>query len=481
MASSGQAGWRTRQWRVGNAATAQPEQFAESPAAAYPQASRSRGRRAPTATATLAPSAYNIEESLKWPWQGVQFSFAYVAFLVYIIVISSYILPLGQAAMIAAIIGVMSSNKERVRMPKPLAFLLGFFVLVAVTYKSTQFSSYNWIPLQDLSKLVIVSFIGFAVLTDRARVRFFLFVYIGIFALFPIRGALFNSFIYHSATQGRVAWNNIFENPNDFGALMLFPLAVAASMFLTEKNKTIRMLALAGTIVVPLTIFATQSRGAILALGVAVAFSILIQGKGRMKSLILIASAGAVVAIFAPSSVWSRLSNLRKATESGNLENAGDDQSAEQRLEIMRVAVSVTKSFPVTGVGWAGYPNAHGAFARRSQFKSLAGGERDAHNTYLTLLAETGILGFGLYMGMIWVTVSQAIKAQRRIRRFRPDYAAQLKLLMLALLAYGVCAMFGTFAQIPFIYLHVITLIALTSLANQDAQVFEQQSLRPRA
>ncbi len=143
------------------------------------------------------------------------------------------------------------------------------------------------------------------------------------------------------------------------------------------QRSDVELLGLLGVVALPLVIFLTQSRGGILALAGGVFAYFVLQGKGRMKTMLTVGAVAGVLLLLAPSSVWERMSSLSSATQSGNLSSANDKRSAEQRFEIWKVAWSVHEAFPVTGVGWGAYPNAHSEFSRRS---GIAGIARGAHS-----------------------------------------------------------------------------------------------------
>ncbi len=81
---------------------------------------------------------------------------------------------------------------------------------------------------------------------------------------------------------------------------------------------------------------------------------------------------------------------------------------------------------------------------------------------------------------MIALIVTSAIRAMKRIRRYAPDYAMQLKMVLLALLAFGVAGMFGSFAHVSFLYVHLARLIGLTTVANKEVDAFERGPTRLR-
>lgn len=466
----GAAGWRTARWRGGAiaqaAGVALPPTTPPMPALVAPPA---------------APSFFTrVEQRFQWPWQGVEWSLGYVAFLVYVFVISSYIVNIGQPTMVLAILGITMGSKDKWRFPAPFYLLAIFLALITLTFQSTEYRSYIWQPLEDIVKVFMIFLVGASVLDSRPRLRFFMFFYLAVFALFPVRGGLFNWFIYSATTQGRVGWNHLFENPNDFAALMIFPIALAIAVWLSERTRLIRFLSFAGVAALPLVIFLTQSRGAIVALAGGVFAYFVFQGKGRVKTLLTVAGVAAVVVLFAPSDVWTRIGNLKSATESGNLQQANDSRSAEQRFEIWKVAWKVHEAFPVTGVGWGAYPNAHADFSRRPDISSIARGARDSHNTYLTLLAETGWIGFITWMTMLVLVVGNAIRGMRRIRPYAAEYAMQIRVVLLALLSFGLAGMFGSFAHMSFLYLHLALLIGMATVTNAEVDAIERGPVRRR-
>lgn len=394
-------------------------------------------------------------------------------FLVYMFAVTSYQLDVGSPAMALAIISLLfGGTSDRLRIPTPFAVLLGFVLLAALTYKVTQFSSYEWKPFTDLLKVVAIGVVAVSVLNNRRRLRFFLFYFLGIYALYPVRGALFNYFIYHSAEADRIAWNGIFANPNDYSTMMLLPLGVSLGLLFTEKEKLIRLCAFTGIGLMALTMFMTQSRGGLLALVAGAGLVFLSMKKHRTNFLIAIAVFSLLIVAFAPRSVWTRLAGLDSAIGSGNLKTANDRNSAAQRFELWKVAYTVGRDFPITGVGWGAYPNANFVYSRGSQFDELARGARDAHNTYLTLFAETGVLGLTIWLSAFVAVAVTGVRTLRLLRAYLPEYAEQLKFVLVSLFSLAVAAMFGSFAHWSSIY---ILLAIITALGLQGRREIEER------
>ncbi len=433
------------------------------------------GRRVaqPTAQTWNVRAPVTSEPYYRWPWQGVNWSPAFFFFLVYLFSVTSYQIDAGSPAMALAIVSLLfGGTSDRIRLPTPFAILLGFVTIAALTYKVTQFSSYDWKPFTDLLKVVAIGVVAVSVLNNRRRLRFFLFYFLAIYALYPVRGALFNYFIYHSAEADRIAWNGIFANPNDYSTMMLLPIGVSLGLLFTEKEKLIRLCAFTGIGLMALTMFMTQSRGGLLALVAGAGLVFLSMKKHRTKFMIAIAVFSLVIVAFAPRSVWTRLAGLDSAIGSGNLKTANDRNSAAQRFELWKVAYTVGKDFPITGVGWGAYPNANYVYSRGSQFDELAAGARDAHNTYLTLFAETGALGLAIWLSAFIAVAVTGVRTLRLLRAYLPEYAEQLKFVLVSMFSLSVAAMFGSFAHWSSIY---ILLATITALGLQGRREIEER------
>ena len=458
MRGSGSAGWRTRgTW--GRRGPASPRSVgAPSGAMAGP--------------VTGVPPV-ELEQRVLWPWQGVDFSLAFVSFLAYVFLQTSYLLPTAQPGALAAVLALTFGARDRWRFAPSLGWMAAFLLVTTLSYRASQYANPSWEPLQELAKLLVILWIATSVLRDRARLRFFLFFYLGLLAAFPVRGIIFNKYIYGADTQGRYAWNGAFANPNDMAAFMLVPIGIAAALLVTERARLVRLAAALGLVVLPVSILFTQSRGAMLALGSAFAAFVVLENRHRGRTLLLVGAVAVTGAIFAPKTVWTRFGNLLqvRSTRSEDLRAADDQGSAEQRLEIMKVALRITQDFPITGVGWGAYNLAHANYARRNEFAQTARGLRDAHSTYLSLAAETGLVGALLWLSGVFTAVLLALRGLRDIRDRSPGHALQIKYVLLGFLAFALSGVFGSYTDVVPTYLYLAVLIGLGTVARQEARL----------
>ena len=249
---------------------------------------RARGwrssRQIVTAPATVDRDAvaYAVPQPAT-PQEPLRFGLGLAGLVLYLWVIHSYKLNAGDIAVIAIGLGVLLRSRK-VRVP-PQLMVFGLFILwSAFTLTVTINAATSAQALIDLIKLWVISFCVINIVQTAAELRLLTIAWLAVFALYPIRGALFNHFICRCSEGGRVAWNFVFENPNDLAALSLFPIGVAAALAVVERGRLYKLCARIGVAVLALVILMTQSRGAMIAMGVAV-IALLVSSRRRGRDL----------------------------------------------------------------------------------------------------------------------------------------------------------------------------------------------------
>jgi O-antigen ligase len=295
----------------------------------------------------------------------------------------------------------------------------------------------------------------------------FMIFFLACFAAYPARGTLVNYFIAGYRIFGRALWNYIYSNANDLAALTFFPLSLCVAVALTEKSIWPKRAAIAGTIVLPLIMLLTQSRGALIGLVATGLVFFVAHTKGRRARSLLTAAAAAVVVVpFVPRSAWERFSLMKNLTSTTALVEADPEGSAEARYNIWRVAGTIIKENPVAGIGLGVYPLAHAMYAPRVGVPVSALGFRDTHSTYLNVAAETGIPGAILFLTMVAVVAVPADQMRRRARG--TPRAHQLLALELGLLGFMLAGIFGSFAKLSFLYIQLAVMWAVTDITKRE-------------
>ncbi len=399
----------------------------------------------------------------------------YVAFLGYIFAVTTFRLPIGEASMIAGLFGLVL-QRVRLRLPAVLGWTVVFLAWCVLGYFRSPFPAAVWTDVVLLAKLCLIMLVAANALRSPAQLRFFMIFFLACYGLFPVRGAIFNYFA-HYTLFGRALWNYTYDNPNDLAALTLLLLSIAAALLATERVRWIRWCAMAGLAVLPILILMTQSRGGFVALCVFAAVAIFTQQRRRrLQTAGLVVALGLLIVVVAPSGVWTRVKGLAQVT--GNLDNVDPEGSAKSRYQIWGVATRIISDYPGTGVGWGAYPFAHENYAAVSDVDPAARGPRDTHSTFLNVLAETGYIGLLLFLGILWSVVRVAERARRLCRRVQPQLGLQLMYLELGLLAFLVAGIFGSFAKLSFLYLHLMLMWAVAQNALRAVPVRQAVLLR---
>jgi O-antigen ligase len=388
-----------------------------------------------------------------------------IAIMVYLWVIHSYKLAIGDVAIGSALVAVFITP-GRIRIPRPLVYFGVFVGWAAIGMGISQNPQATYDEWVVLVKVWLVIFALFNGVRTAHELRVLVIAWLGLFALYPLRGAYYNQFICHCTPAGRVAWNFVFNNPNDLAALCFLPLGLAALIMLVEKRKLWKNLALAGIMSLTLLIFLTQSRGAMIALILTALWVLL--SRRRARDFVVMALAAGVIALLAPDSVWTRLSGLKNASIDKGMSGVDEERSAESRWLIWKVAVAVTKSSPLTGVGLSQYPINHQVTAPTISRLRTIQGRRDAHSTYLRVSAETGIPGLLLYLCICGSTFAYLKKIRTELKPTRPRESQALYMLQLSLAALLISAFFGSFGTFVYAYLHFGAVIVVADVLSRE-------------
>jgi O-antigen ligase len=438
-----------------------PRPVAPGPIGGPDSAGAPRAAGAAVASDELPPEI----STARWPWKGVQWTLTYVGFLGYIYAITTYRFPIGDVSIVCALVGLLM-QKEPLRVPGVLKGLAVLILWGVVGYSLTPDPPLVFAKLQIIMKLWLISLVAANALRTREQIRFFLAFWLACFAFYPVRGALFNYFIYRETVFGRAIWNYIFSNPNDLAAFCILQLSMAIGLNAIEQKGPVRLGARLGMAVVPFLIVITKSRGAFLGFAVFLMF-VLSGQRRRVRALALTVLVGGLVLAVAPAGVLDRVFAL-KNIESSGVDAADEEGSATQRYEIWKIARTIIREHPIAGVGLGDYPAVHARVALRSQFNPTARGRRDTHSTYLNLAAETGIVGLIIFLSSYVSLMLGVDKIRRRAKKLRPHTAQTIFMFEVGLAGFFTAALFGSLAHVSFLVLHAVTMWCLAELVKNE-------------
>jgi len=374
---------------------------------------------------------------------------AFLGFLAYVFVIMTYRLPAG-TFMMAASLGSLLLQREPIRMPRFFWIFVAWTAWACVGYVVTEYPDAVQESLIERGKLLLVTLVAVNALRTWALVRYFMVFMLASYLLFPARSTLMN-YVTGNTLAGRAIGPFLYSNPNDLAALTILMLGPALALWAAAARRSwIRWMGLAGAAMLTVLIVLTQSRAAFIALAAMALPSSVALARRRPRAVVVLAGLLGFALYVAPPAFWERLRGLRTTTvqTTGQTEAQG---STRQRYEVLQNAMRIIRDHPVLGVGLGAYGLANFRY-------NPALGELDTHNTYLNVLAETGVLGLVLYLAIVASVIRSARDARRRAARMLPTHAETLRWLQYAFVGHLIAGLFGSFSMFVFPWVFIALL-----------------------
>jgi len=223
-------------------------------------------------------------------------------------------------------------------------------------------------------------------------------------------------------------------DPNSYGMYMVLLIPLAMDRLWNEHKLFLRIVALWSFLVVSLTIMFTFSRGAFLSL-VFVLVLFFVHHPPKIRTILYLVVLGVVLLIFAPARYTDRLATLLDfIRDSGETESNGgvdirqaalSEPSFKGRLSENLVGLQMASDHPIFGVGYKNFEYYYQSYSRPLGIDSRSEG-RGAHNLYLEVAAEMGIIGL-IWFGALQVIVIKGLRRARdRFRLVRMDQEASM-------------------------------------------------------
>jgi len=250
--------------------------------------------------------------------------------------------------------------------------------------------------------------------------------------VFSIYGAALASFalLQGMASNGKLYWMRTprmggqiygpYVNHNHYAGLMemLVPIPLVLSVSHLASSRQ-RMLAAATAAVMASTIFLSGSRGGMLALVIELLIFavVLIRQQRGFRTAVSVA---AFLLIVISLLTWVGGGELSRRVSSISTETRSEITGG-MRLTIDRDALHMFSKKPVLGWGVRAFPVVYPQF--RSFYTNFFVNE--AHNDYLQLLVEMGLLGFG---AMLWFLIVVYRRAVIKIKDWTSDVSGAVTL-----------------------------------------------------
>lgn len=207
------------------------------------------------------------------------------------------------------------------------------------------------------------------------------------------------------------------QDPNVLAAILVAGFALAAAGFIASRGSPgIRVAAGAAAALCLAAFLLTGSRGGLVAFSVALVAAVAFGGRWRQRVLAaaaaLVLATGAYYTLYAPEEISERVISAVQGEASGT-----EIEQQESRLTIWTVGLRMAEDHPVAGVGVGNFQveSARYVLEPGTLFRTERVVDRppEAHNTYLHVLAELGIVGAALFLIVVGFSITSAAKAAR--------------------------------------------------------------------
>jgi len=254
-----------------------------------------------------------------------------------------------------------------------LVILLSTFINTDSSYASEQ--TIEWLKRSMLFYMVILNVDTFDKLKKTMNFLLLICLFLGYQAI--LQGYTGESWggltPYPGYTEIRVRWFGDWDGPNVFGILFLIASAISLEYVSGRHSHLFKLFNILCLMIFIAAIFYTNSRGTVLAFLCGVLFYY--RDYIKLKYMPVFATImGAFIVYWAPS----------RMTEINSKES-----SAHERTWMWEQGLGMFRENPIFGIG-------RGQFAERVDLKMLA------HNNYVQNFTELGIIGFALFMSIVW-------------------------------------------------------------------------------
>lgn len=402
---------------------------------------------------------------------------AYVSLLAWIVWTTTYLFPRADVVAAVALGAMMVDSVVRGRMPPRGGVIGGWLVALLASLVLTTTSSI-WLgrsvaEVLEFVKWILLFFLTIYSLTSLRRVGVAVGLTILCLSLFPALGSLRAFAAGAVKVVGRADWQGFFGNPNALSASLALYLPLAV-VFWRRSEGVVRRALWGGSVLIMLAaIFRSGSRSGLLAVIVVLVW-VVWSSRNRLRTVVIAALGVSLLLATAPQDMKSRLATIAYRATGQSIPSTQEEAvgSTESRLEIWITGLQVFFDHPISGTGPGTFEEAHTQYQAR-KFRGWTGSRarRDAHNAFVRMAAETGIVGLLPFIALFVATFRKGTLEVRRIRSGRAGDSQVAQLLMAALAGLGaflVSNLFNTFLNLWLLYMMFALIAVLIQISDKS-------------
>ena len=325
-------------------------------------------------------------------------------------------------------------------------------IWVTITTITSQVPGNAWPEWERTMKIQLMILMTLLIINDRTKLIHLVWVVAFSIGFFGIKGGFFTI----ATAGGARIWGppgSFIEGNNELALALIMIVPLMAFLFTNASNKWVKRILITCMVLCALSIFASYSRGAFLAIS-AMGLFLWIKSNKKFVSGILIVVVAVVGLSMMPQEWWDRMDTIETYEEDG---------SAMGRINAWWFAYYLALDHPFVGGGFRAF-----SLSLFHKYAPDPDDFHDAHSIYFEVLGEQGFVGLFLFLTMYFLAYWQGRKSIKLARQNpKVKWAGDLSaMVQVSLVGYAVGGAFLGLAyfDLPF------HLMAILVLANYIAK-----------
>jgi len=357
---------------------------------------------------------------------------------------------------------LLSKEPKRIPWCGVTVLLVAFVLWINITTLFALVPDSAWEKWDTVMKIMFMTFLTLALATTRQRIHALVWVIVVSIGFYGIRGGIFVLL-----TGGNYLTfgppSSFIEANNALGLALIMILPLMRYLQLHTANRWLRWGMVGAMGLSLLSVLASYSRGAVVALAVMLVF-FLVKSRRRLMIGSLSVLALAIGLVFMPQKWVERVESTK---------NYEQDASVQGRFDAWIFAINIARDRPVLGGGFK-VDDSEEIFMRYSPYAARV---RSFHSNYFEVLGEHGFVGLFIYLLLGLTTLRMGTVIRKRVGD-NPDLAWARDLatmLQVGLIGYAVG---GAFLNKAFfdLYYHMIALMVVTDSVVRTALAASEES-----
>lgn len=365
-------------------------------------------------------------------------------------------MPFAYVIALTILISILMSREDKKIPWTRESIVLSIFVgwmLITTVFAFNQGEA--WQQWNKVWKIQLVTFLTLMLMKDIRRINLLVLTIVVSLGFYGFKGGIFTII----SGGGYRVWGpdgTFIGGNNEIGLALIMTIPLVRYLQMQEQRLWLKNFYLATMCLSVVSIFGTQSRGAMVGL-VAMGIFLIMKGKNRFLYSVLAVVGGILMYQFMPESWHERMGTIRTYEKDG---------SAMGRLNSWYFAFNLAKD-NILGGGFEAFS--------RDLFRIYApepNNFHDAHSIYFEILGEQGFIGLAIFLVLgicTWKSAARIAKEADRSVGAKP-LGDLMRMVQVSLVGYASAGAFLGMAYFDLYYALIASVVVSGYVVGQDAK-----------